>query len=153
MIGRILSGGQSGADRAALDFARQQRIPSGGWCPKGRRAEDGRIPERYPLQETASENYAERTRQNVMGSDGTLVLHSGPLQGGTLLTLELADRLGKPRLLCDLRRPPAPRQVRAWLQQHRIRALNVAGPRESQRPGIYRQALAYLRRVADCPEP
>mgnify|MGYP003793290687 CR=1 FL=1 len=90
MIKKIVSGGQTGVDRAALDVAMQLGIPVGGWCPRGRRAEDGRIPDSYPLREASSVNYAKRTELNVRDSDGTLILSGGPLTGGTALTESLA---------------------------------------------------------------
>src|SRR5947209_11260398 len=89
MIAKIVSGGQTGVDRAALDVALELGLPCGGWCPKGRRSEGGRIPERYPLRETTSAAYPARTRRNVLYSDGTLVLTNGPPTGGTALTIEL----------------------------------------------------------------
>ena len=85
MIARLVSGGQTGVDRAALDVARELAIPSGGWCPKGRKAEDGKIDDSYPLVESPSASYSQRTRWNVRDSDGTLVLTCGKLTGGTLL--------------------------------------------------------------------
>ncbi|GAB4352168.1 MAG: putative molybdenum carrier protein [Immundisolibacter sp.] len=122
-------------------------LPCGGWCPAGRRAEDGPIPDRYPLSETASADYAERTRRNVEDSDGTLVLCAGTLTGGTLLTVQLAGTHDKPCLVVDLRRPWQPRDVLDWLDACAIETVNVAGPRESGAPGIHRQAADYLRAV------
>lgn len=142
---RIVSGGQTGVDRGALDAAIALGVPHGGWCPRGRLAEDGRIPEQYPLQETESPDYAVRTRQNVLDSDGTLILHCGPFGGGTELTRRLALREGRPHLLVDLDKPPRPAAVWHWLAQHGIRTLNVAGPRESQCPGIAFRATEYLK--------
>lgn len=142
-----MSGGQSGVDRAALDAALALGIPCGGWCPKGRLAEDGILPARYPLRETPSDDYAQRTAWNVRDSDGTLILTRGPATGGTSQTLDEAVRLRKPSLVVDLARQADPAPVRAWLVQHRIRALNVAGPRESKSPGIYREASQFLQRL------
>lgn len=144
---KLLSGGQTGVDRAALDAALALGIPCGGWCPQGRRAEDGQIPARYPLTETGSPGYRERTYLNVRDSDGTLILARGALSGGTTLTRRVARALGKPCLVLDLAKAPDPRSVRAWMHNHDIRLLNVAGPRESQRPGIYRQAKRFLLRL------
>src|SRR5262245_54833883 len=92
---KIISGGQSGVDRAALDVALELGIPCGGWCPKGRRAEDGPLPDRYPLDETQTSFYPERTRRNVRDSDGTLILADGAAKGGTALTIELAEQMQK----------------------------------------------------------
>ncbi len=141
---RIVSGGQTGVDRAALHAAREIGLPIGGWCPKGRLAEDGVIPLDLPLQETDSGDYAVRTEKNVLDSDGTLVLSDGPLQGGTELTVKLALRHGKPLIVVDIANPPDPATLVRWGQEHGIRVLNVAGPRESSRPGIYVAAKRYL---------
>ena len=144
---RIVSGGQTGVDRAALDVAIARGIPHGGWCPRGRRAEDGLIPDRYALREHDSPDYAARTERNVVDSDGTLVLAIGTPRDGTALTVRLAERHAKPCLVIDLAVPPAPATVGDWMATHAIRILNVAGPRESTHPGIGRRAVAYLERV------
>lgn len=146
MIDRLISGGQTGVDRAALDVALEVGIPCGGWCPRGRRAEDGRIPARFPLQECSSRNYAVRTRLNVVESDGTLILTRGSLSGGTALTDSIARELGKPCLVIDLVVEFDAQPVEEWIAENRIRTLNVAGPRESQQVGIYDQARDYLRK-------
>ena len=148
-LDKIISGGQSGADRAALDVALQLGIPAGGWCPAGRRAEDGPIPERYPLTETKSPTHSVRTRRNVREADGTLVFNLGELDGGTLLTVTYAAKRGKPCLLVQLDEPGHPdvAAVRAWIAAHRIRVLNVAGPRESKRAGIYAATRGFLEGV------
>jgi hypothetical protein len=145
MITKIISGGQTGVDRAALDVALEVGLPCGGWCPKGRKAEDGVIPERYPLLETASAVYPERTRRNVQDSEGTLILTNGPATGGTALTIEQAARYDKPCLILDLAEMPQPAAVRTWADTHNIGVLNVAGPRASEKPGIYAQAAQFLR--------
>ena len=153
---KIVSGGQAGVDRAALDLAIMRGLPHGGWCPKGRTAEDGLIESRYDLQETESAGYRQRTRQNVVDSDGTLILNLGELSDGTLTTQRFAERFGKPCLVVQLESgAEGIRQTREWLQAHRIATLNVAGPRESKRPGIHRQAIAYLNGLAefDCDLP
>lgn len=148
ILRRIVSGGQTGVDRAALDAALAAGFPCGGWCPAGRRAEDGPIPPRYPLHETATSDYAERTRLNARDSDATLILaFREPLTGGVLLTREAAERLGRPCLVLDPRLPEATSRVERWLREHAVTALNVAGPRESAAPGIYAEALALLRGV------
>ena len=148
-IERIVSGGQTGVDRAALDVAMARDVPHGGWCPRGRRAEDGRIPARYALREHDSPAYADRTEQNVLDSDGTLVLTMGAPQGGTALTVQLAGRHRRPCVVIDLERPTPPAAVVNWLTANDVRILNVAGPRESTRPGIHDEAAAFLERVLD----
>ena len=147
MIEKIVSGGQTGVDRAALDVARELGLPCGGWCPKGRKAEDGPIASRYPLQETPSDDYAQRTVWNVRDSDGTLILTRGQPTEGTALTIEVAGRQGKPHLVMDLNEQPDRATVRAWTIMHRIRVLNIAGPREEKSPGSYVQASQFLREV------
>jgi hypothetical protein len=144
---KIVSGGQTGVDRAALDAALDLGLPCGGWCPRGRRAEDGPIPDRYLLAETPTDEYPQRTEWNVRDSDGTLILTRGAPDRGTALTARLAARLRKPCLEVDLNDPPSPAAVRAWAQAHEVWVLNVAGPRESHAPGIHGQAVQFLREV------
>ena len=132
-------------DRAALDVALELCIACGGWCPRGRLAEDGPIDPRYPLRETPSADYAQRTEWNVRDSDGTLILTRGRPTGGTAQTVDYAQQLGKPYLVVDLAQPADPRAVRAWLARKNIHILNVAGPRESKAPGIAQEARAWLR--------
>jgi len=146
---KVVSGGQTGVDRAALDVALERGIPCGGWCPHGRRAEDGRIPARYPLSQTPSAAYPQRTAWNVRDSNGTLVLTAGPADRGTALTLTLAERFGKPLLHLDLEGAPRPEQATGWVRRHWVRVLNVAGPRESRCPGISAKAGWFLREVLD----
>ena len=146
-ISRILSGGQTGADRAALDWAIARGIPHGGWCPHGRRAEDGPIAPRYQLIETPSRDYEQRTRWNVCDSDGTLIVsRAAVLTGGSAFTAHCAERLNQP---CLHVHPGAhdPATVRIFLERHRIRTLNVAGPRASTDPGIYDYVIEVLERV------
>jgi hypothetical protein len=147
MFTKIVSGGQTGVDRAALDVALELGLPCGGWCPKGRRAEDGPLPERYPLRETASAAYPARTALNVREADGTLILTRGEPDRGTALTACLAEQYRKPYLSLDLTQRPDPKEVLAWAAAHGVRILNVAGPRESSQPGIYDQAKAFLHAV------
>jgi hypothetical protein len=147
VIERIVSGGQTGVDRAALDVALELHLPCGGWCPRGRRAEDGRLDARYPLTETPSAAYPQRTEWNVRDSDGTLILAVGPLRGGTALTRKLALRIGRPFLVIDLARLPVPHALRDWAADNTVRVLNVAGPRESDSPGIYGAAVGFLRQA------
>jgi len=144
---KIVSGGQTGVDRAALDVALALGIPCGGWCPQGRCAEDGAIATKYPLRQTPSARYWQRTEWNVCDSDGTLVLMRGAPSGGTALTVELARAHGRPCLVVDLLNPVSPQTVCDWMTRNRIRILNVAGPRAEGNRGIYRQAGRFLRRV------
>jgi hypothetical protein len=146
-LAKIISGGQTGVDRAALDVALELGIPCGGWCPQGRRAEDGVIPARYPVQENDSPRYPPRTAMNVREADGTLVLTRGTPDRGTALTIEIAKRQKKPALIVDLDQADGVVQIRAWLQAEQIKVLNVAGPRESSRVGIQEQAAGLLRDV------
>jgi len=144
---RVISGGQTGVDRAALDAAMKLGIEVGGFCPKGRRAEDGPIDEQYPLTETASRAYPVRTEKNVAASDGTLILTGGPLKGGTALTVRLAKKHGKPYLILDPARQEEAKKLRKWLRIYAITVLNVAGPRESESPGIYERSLSFLEKA------
>ena len=141
---RIISGGQTGVDRAALDVAMARGLACGGWVPRGRRADDGCLPLRYPMRESRRNSYGERTRLNVRDADGTLILTRGRPIGGAALTAVLAQRLGKPYLLVDLENAPDPATINQWIDERGIRVLNVAGPRESTCPGIYGQAAALL---------
>jgi hypothetical protein len=145
----ILSGGQTGVDRAALDIGRTLAIPSGGWCPCGRKAEDGTILPHYRLRETPSADYAMRTEWNVRDSNGTLILSWGIPRRGTALTVQFARCQRKPYMLVDLSHKPTAEVVRNWLITNNIRILNIAGPRESECSGIYAQAAAFLRRLLD----
>ena len=149
MVRKVVSGGQTGADRGALEAALAAGVAHGGWCPRGRRAEDGEIPGRFQLDETPSGSYAERTERNVLDSDATLLITRGAPAGGSALTARLARRHKRPLLHLDLDRPlldPAG-TICAWLDQHRVEVLNVAGPRESTTPGIFEQVRALLEEV------
>lgn len=149
---KIISGGQTGVDRAALDAALDLNFPCGGRCPKGRRAEDGVIDSKYPLCETPGPEYAQRTESNVRDSDGTLIItpgkdpgpDPGPLRGGTALTRQLADQHHKPCLIVDPDDPNARHVIFEWLEKHAIATLNIAGPRESTSPGIRDKSHALL---------
>ena len=144
---RVVSGGQTGVDRAALDAALDAGLAVGGWCPAGRWAEDGPIPARYPLRETARADPAERTRLNVRDSDVTLVLAPGPLAGGTALTVRAARGLGRPVRVVDPAREGA-HTTATWITSLGAPlVLNVAGPRESEAPGVYGAARAWLGRL------
>ncbi|MDH3714509.1 MAG: putative molybdenum carrier protein [Gammaproteobacteria bacterium] len=145
---KLISGAQTGVDRAALDVALSLGIRCGGWVPCGRLAEDGVIPEKYPgLRECDSRDYAVRTRLNVIDADATLVLSRGALSGGTALTVELAQSLGKPFLHLDLDTmafPEARDRLREWLSVNAPSVLNVAGPRASEDPSIHSASEAVL---------
>jgi hypothetical protein len=147
VIKKIVSGGQTGADRAALDFAIGRGILHGGWVPKGRRTEDGRLPERYHVNEMASASYPKRTERNVIDSDGTVVITHGAPTGGSALTLKMARAHGRPSLHLDLDRitvDQAAEQLLEWIVEFRISVLNVAGPRASEDPKIYDAAIEVL---------
>lgn len=148
---KIVSGGQTGVDRAALDVAIKLGIPHGGWCPRGRWAEDGVIPELYNLRETPAAEPEQRTEWNVRDSDGTVIFSvSAHLTGGSAYTRTMAERWGKPCLhLAEVLHPVADAvaQLEGFLRQHRIRVLNVAGPRRSVEPRAARYAAAVLERA------
>ncbi len=147
MLKKIVSGGQTGIDRAALDTAIKVNFPYGGWCPKGRLAEDGTLANYYQLKETATDNYSERTELNVRDSDGTLIIVSSlPIDttDGTPLTLTFAKQLQKPYLIIALNDHPDIQPITNWIIENKIKTLNIAGPRESQSPGIYQQATPLL---------
>lgn len=150
----VISGGQTGADRAALDWALAHDIEHTGWCPAGRRAEDGPLAAIYRLVETESAGYRTRTVRNVRDSDATLILNVGDLEGGTRETLRIAERLGKPVRVVSLDTPPADGELdelREWVRSNSVTRLNMAGPRESKRPGMYRAVRALLERLFPIP--
>jgi hypothetical protein len=151
VLAKLLSGGQTGVDRAALDAAVELGIPCGGWCPHGRRAEDGRVPERYPLTETPFDDHAQRTEWNVRDADATLILTFGPPAGGTQLTVDFCRRLGKPFLLIDLEDEAQWESgidlARRWLLAVRPDALNVAGPRVSEAERAYELTRRFLKEL------
>ena len=143
----IVSGGQTGADRAALDFAILSTIPHGGWCPRGRVAEDGAIPASYRLKETPEAHYDQRTEWNVRDSDGTVIFSIDPqLSGGSKTTADFAASHGKPMLhLYPGKSPAMDRDLLDFINVNSIRVLNVAGSRESKESGIYRFTLETLK--------
>lgn len=139
LVKKIVSGGQTGADRAALDWAIEHDVPHGGWCPKGRKAEDGIIDARYHLQETPTAEYAERTERNVQDSEATVIISIGcELQGGSALTLELARNYRKPCIHITAEGGPAEaaRRLRRFVVENKMQVLNVAGPRASEEPAV-----------------
>ena len=150
MISKIISGGQAGVDRAALDVAIELGIPHGGWIPKERKTEDGKLPAKYRLKEMSTSSYAKRTEQNVMDSEGTLILSRGPLAGGSELTRKTAILYDKPCLHIDLGTVNALQAVKAihsWTVHHGIEILNIAGPRASEDPQIYDITVQTLKKV------
>jgi len=132
-------------DRAALEVASDLGLESGGWVPKGRRAEDGIIPDHYPVKETPSRDYEQRTEWNVRDSDGTLILTTSKPEGGTAYTLEMAQKLDKPFYVVDLLSPRNLASIQYWIEYEKIKILNVAGPRESRVPGIRSMAMEFLK--------
>lgn len=140
----IISGGQTGVDRGALDAAIERGIPHRGWCPKGRKAEDGTIALKYNMQEMNDWQYWKRTEKNVLDSDGTLVFPGSCKSKGTALTIRLARKLGKPIAVIPLDSPDATQTVRAWIAAHNIKNINIAGPRESGAPGIGKKTFEFL---------
>jgi hypothetical protein len=147
MIKKIISGGQTGADRAALDVAIQMGIAHGGWIPKGRKAEDGRLPDKYQLQEMPTDSYPSRTEQNVIDSDGTLIFSRGTPTGGTEYTRQMVLKHKKHLLHIDLNIAPsydAASLIRSWIGLQNIQTLNVAGPRASKDSRIYVEVFRIL---------
>ena len=146
MIERIVSGGQTGADRAALDWAISRGIPHSGWCPKGRKAEDCQLDARYNLKETPSASYLQRTEWNARDSDGTVIFSlASVLTGGSLKTQEFAAKHKKPCAHIHAGMPQPESALRRFVEAHGIKSLNVAGPRGSKEPGVY----AFVFRVLD----
>ena len=148
----MISGGQTGADRAGLDAAMNRRIAYGGWCPKGRRAEDGRIPDRYPLQETESNEYITRTEKNIVDSDGTIVFTFGKPTGGSALTVKFVKKHKKPYLHIDLNKEKGEQTVEKickWIKDENIHALNIAGSRESKSPGIHDKVYEIINNILE----
>lgn len=151
---KIISGGQSGVDRAALDFALKNHIACAGWCPKGRLAEDGLIPLKYPLKETSSPEYSSRTKANVLDSDATLILHMDKMGNGTRLTYNIAKCEKKTFYLVQLNQiePGILNDLYNWLKENKIKTLNIAGPRGSESPGIYKITMDFLEKIFTFPE-
>lgn len=148
LLSKIISGGQTGADRAALDAAIDLDIPHGGWVPLGRRSEDGKVPEKYRVQEMETESYSGRTEQNILDSDGTLILSHGQLTGNSALTERLAKKHRRPCLHIDFDKTnafKAAQNTNRWIQEIGIKILNVAGPRASEDPEIYDHAYKVLK--------
>ena len=150
MIKKIISGGQTGADQAAIDVAINLGIPYGGWLPRGRKTEKGPLPGKYLLQELPDSSYSKRTEKNVIASDGTLIISHGQLTGGSELTRIIAEKNDRPCLHIDLKKTivfKAAEQIKSWIETHKIEVLNIAGPRESNDPKIYKAAGDVLETV------
>ena len=147
MLKKIISGGQTGVDRGALDAALNHGVECGGWCPEGREAEDGEIPDKYPLVEVPGGSYKHRTLQNIMGSDGTVIIYFGDLEGGTEETAFYCMKKGMPYKLIDLQEIKLERAkelVATFIKDREIETLNVAGPRASRVEGAYDYAFGLL---------
>ena len=148
MLKKIISGGQTGAERAALDVALMFGFPHGGWIPSGRKAEDGMVLQRYKLKEIKSGGYPNYTERNVIDSDGTLILSHGKLSGGSRLPLRLANKHDKPCLHIDLKEISTLQTVpviRGWMVHHYIEILNVTGSRASKDPAIYNAVFDIIK--------
>jgi hypothetical protein len=149
-IAKIISGGQTGVDQAALDVAIALDIPHGGWIPKERKTENGGLPDKYSLKEMPTSSYAKRTEQNVIDSEGTLIISLGPLTGGSELTHKTAMLHERPCLHIDLGvldTHKAVKTVRSWIARHGIKVLNIAGPRASEHPNIYDMTANLLKAI------
>lgn len=150
MLKKIISGGQTGADQAALDVAIKLGIPHGGWIPKGRITEVGILDNKYKLQEMETINYNKRTEQNVIDSDGTLIISHGRLTGGSDYTREMAILNHRPWLHIDLNKTgafQAAQKIKSWITENEIEILNVAGPRASKDPAIYDATVDIIETV------
>jgi len=150
MLKKIISGGQTGVDQAALDAAIKLDIAYGGWIPRGRLTENGPLPKKYRLRETHSSSYTERTEKNVLEADGTAIISRGPLTGGSEYTRQMAVKHARPWLHIDLERTSAfqaASTINEWIKLNRIQTLNVAGPRASKDPMIYRHAFELIESV------
>ena len=151
-LAKIISGGQTGVDRGALETALDNKFPCGGWCPPGRMAEDGPIDDIYPMSEMDHGSYAERTRQNVIDSDGTVIIYFGELEGGTRVTLQYCIKLKKPHKLINARKIPlmqAAGSITYFIDSFSIKILNVAGPRKSKVTEAHNYAYKVMSNVIE----
>lgn len=163
LINEVVSGGQTGVDRAALDIAIKYKIKHGGWCPSGRKAEDGIIPSQYQLQEAPAPSaeqslnqeaiYNIRTELNARDSDGTLIILKTEPIGGTLYTLEMLKKYQKPYFLYNITTHSNMDTLVTWLSENKIQKLNIAGPRASQTLGIYESTYQVLQQMLNQPLP
>jgi hypothetical protein len=150
MIEKIISGGQTGADQAALDAAIKLNIPHGGWISKGRITENGTLPDKYNLIEMPTHSYAERTKKNIIEADGTLILSHGDLSGGSEYTKMMAERCDKKFLCIDFNKTDvfnAAHEINDWIVKNDIKILNVAGARASRDPSMYEKIKGILQAV------
>jgi hypothetical protein len=142
---KIISGGQTGVDRGALEAGLKLGIEIGGYCPKGRLAEDGTISDKYPMVELTTKTYPPRTKRNIAESDGTLILVRGKMGQGTKLTVKTAMSTGKPLMAVDITsQNPNNGELMKWINELGIKVLNVAGSREKSDPGIQKASEEWL---------
>ena len=147
---KIISGGQTGVDRAALDVAIELGLPHGGWCPQGRKAEDGEISQKYKLTETASPDYAVRTEGNIRDPDATIIItikNRESIQDGTRLTVEKVQELKKPYLIIYLDDILDAESLSEWIYRNKFNTINFAGPRESSVQGVYQQSYHIIKKI------
>lgn len=149
---KVVSGGQTGVDRGALDAALELNIPCGGWCPEGRLAEDGTIPEQYPVKELEGGDYRDRTRKNVLDSDGTAIIYFGEIEGGTESTLDDCVQMAKPYQLINgegTETGQAAKQIAEFVRDRGLRTLNIAGPRASKVDRGHKYAFDTVRMLIE----
>jgi len=149
---KIISGGQTGVDRGALQAALDRQVNCGGWCPADRKAEDGRIPAHFPVIELADAGYAQRTERNVLDSDATVLIHFGNISGGSRLTLFCCREANRPSLEIDaseIDTAEAVQRMLAFVGEHQVACLNIAGPRESGAPGAAKIARQIVGELLD----